>query len=333
MRRRSVAAFVAAFVLAGALAAVGYRFALWGAAVAACRHHPDPTAFLAYCEAPEFGHYEQGAFYLRLEPQALEALRGADVITFGTSRAQHAFSTDIVRAYFHARAIRFYALGFSYVEPAALPLAIVRNERLRPKIVIIVADTFFAPSEASPAIRAVIGSNVPLADRLSATAGYLAKSVFVAGWASFCPTLPLACPQRRAAIYRTRADGMWVWRDLYAADVSLAIPDDLATLEAYPRAYAARDRDAALQFLQAAGIPPACAVITATPTRRLNFYEYAETLGQSIGATVIVPRLSGLAAIDDNHLNWESAQRWSAAFLAEFDDVLRRCIHGVPPAG
>ena len=328
MRRQSFALFVLLFLISSLFAGLAYRFIEMSVATAACRQHPDDDTFLAYCETPAFGHYEQGAYYLDLEPDAVDALRRAEVISFGTSREQHAFSTDIVRDYFRARQVRFYALGFSYVEPAALPLALIRNEELKPRIAIIVADDFFAPSPGSPAIRALISEGAPIADRATMFLNYLTKWLIVAGWMDFCAVLPGACPQRFAAIHRHRSDGTWIWRDLYAADISLPIPDDPTTLRTYPVANVARDRQRALQFLQEMDVSPVCAVITATPTRHINFQDYATELGRSIGASVIMPRLADLAAIDNDHLNWESARRWSAAFLAEFDDVLRRCVTG-----
>src|ERR1700704_4535519 len=114
MRRKSLALFTVVFVASGIVAGATFRFVSWSISVLDCRQYADPDTFLAYCASPHFGYYEQGAYHLGLEPKAINALRQSEVIIFGNSREQFAFSTDVVRDYFEKRAVPFYALGFSY---------------------------------------------------------------------------------------------------------------------------------------------------------------------------------------------------------------------------
>src|ERR1035437_7450266 len=255
---RRFTGFILAFVIAGLLGAFVALFATWGSAFRSCRQYWGDDAYLAYCNNDKFAYYEHGALYLGLEPKAMAALRRAQVIFFGNSRVQHAFSTDAVRTYFKNRAISFYLLGFSYDEAGAFPMAIVQKQRLAPKVIIINTEEFFVPSAASPVARELIDSDNALRLRVRVWGEYLAKKAFVAAQGAICSLIPSACTQSIGAIYRRYADGTWIWRGTYSDDAAHPMPDDQSLLEAWSPPDAQRARDYALRFLAATGVKPDC---------------------------------------------------------------------------
>src|SRR5262245_34497393 len=95
--RRVFFSYLAVFVLVAGLAAVAYRLIDRGAAMMGCRVSSQPDTFLAYCDSKYFGDYEHGAYYFGTEPRAIAHLQRAEVIAFGSSRAQFAFSAEAVR--------------------------------------------------------------------------------------------------------------------------------------------------------------------------------------------------------------------------------------------
>ena len=52
----------------------------------------------------------------------------------------------------------------------------------------------------------------------------------------------------------------------------------------------------------------------------------AGVFADRIGATFIAPRLDHLGSPDGSHLDTESSERWSAAFLVLLEPVLKRCL-------
>jgi hypothetical protein len=45
-----------------------------------------------------------------------------------------------------------------------------------------------------------------------------------------------------------------------------------------------------------------------------------------MGASYVAPTVDGLSTMDRNHLNPNSAAKWSAAFLKELEPFLSRCL-------
>src|SRR5690349_12039247 len=91
--RKSLLAYLFVFAVVSVTAGLSYRLLDWGLDVIGCKQYKQPGAFLAFCESPRYGDYEHGAYYFDLEPEAIEALKKAEVLFLGNSRAQFAFST------------------------------------------------------------------------------------------------------------------------------------------------------------------------------------------------------------------------------------------------
>ncbi len=294
-------------------------------AVLSCRQHAEPDAFLAYCNDPQFGDYEHGAYFFDLEPSAIEHLRTADVIFFGDSRVQYAFSTDALQQYFRERSIRYYLLGFGYQDRASFASALVEKYHLEPKAVVIDADPFFDDYLSPPAAR-VVGDARHLWINTPAWIEYLTKKQLINFQLLACRHYAQACSSRQPTLYRARADGAWVSRDLFAKPNEERIETHPG--EYYPKEQAVADQSIAAKFLVGAGVKPRCAIITAIPNSNVDTAEYAADIGSLIGAPVVQPQISGLATIDGSHLTTASAEQWSAEFLRESDSIIRKCMGG-----
>jgi hypothetical protein len=86
----------------------------------------------------------------------------------------------------------------------------------------------------------------------------------------------------------------------------------------YPK-YTANARE----FLSQLGVRPDCVVFTLVPNN-MQDESVARMLAQKIGATFIAPHFQGIVTVDTMHLSKPSAMRWTPAFLAGLEPVLRR---------
>src|SRR5262245_9212727 len=62
------------------------------------------------------------------------------------------------------------------------------------------------------------------------------------------------------------------------------------------------------------------------PNNKLDAPAIASRLAQRLGTQVILPNVESLSLLDDLHLNFDTAERWSAAFLTELTPILQRCL-------
>ena len=177
-----LAVLLSTALLSGVVSYVG----VWTAKVAGCRMLDRPGAYLAYCDTPAFGSYEHEAYALRVEPDAVGAMRDAQVLFLGNSRVQFAFSTPQTDEFFQGIGASYHLLGFGYGESSAFPRDLLRRDPPRSKVVVINADPFFQPLY-SPAAHEMRGR------RQGAWMDAALKKAFgrVQPW--LCRTL-LACP-------------------------------------------------------------------------------------------------------------------------------------------
>ncbi|KAB0269703.1 hypothetical protein [Microvirga brassicacearum] len=317
MRTTASPSYAVLFLIA-ALLAGGLAFSVqWGIRSSACRPFSKPGTYLAFCSTARYGDYEHGAYFLGYESEAVDNLRKADVLLLGNSRAQFAFSTDSVETYFGARGLRYHLLGFGYNETSEFPVQLIERYGLRPRALVINADRFFAEWLSPPAKAVSSGS-------LAVRAEHVGKKIgpWIADHA--CAFGPIGCTRNSPTIYRSHATGRWIWANL------LATPQQRATNLGIQQIKAS-DADiegiaqVAESFLKRIGISRECLVLTAAP----NDFDETKTLVQRLGARlrwpVIYPIVEDLATIDGSHLNEPSAERWSAAVVAELEGALGDC--------
>lgn len=275
-----------------------------------------PGVFMASCQNPYYVDYEHGAFFYQLEPQAIRNLRAADVLIMGSSRPQFAFSADATANYFAVNRWRYFLFGFAYVQKSAFPEILMRRLNLHPKLLIIDADPFFSDQLNGPA------ENVVNED---ARFSYRLKQIFQSFHARLCVAAHALCVPKDRTLYRSSSDGRWIWLHSFSEDVSLPI--------AKPVSISQREMDKAVdtgrRFLADVRLPKACVILTGVPTRT-NAEQSAAILSRALGLPDVQPAISGLATLDGEHLNRESATRWSQAFFKVAETAIRRCLDLYP---
>lgn len=322
--------YLAVFAASAILCGFAFRFIDWSADVLGCTLNRTPGAFLAYCTSEQYGDYEHGAYYLDLEPRAVEAMRRAQVLIFGNSRAQFGFSTDAVRRYFSGRGVSFYLLGFGYSDGDTFAAALIRKYRLHPRFVIVDTNPFFTGFVSVPAKAMLPGGpswwGRPI-DWAKDWWGYLTKKAFNSLQPLVCRARPSLCTGISTTFYRSFDSGFWLLN-------MSGFPDDagypvngrkLVTLSGRSLP---TDAANANHFLDLLRLPRECVVLTAAPSTALDAEPYVKELGNLTGLRVVLPELQDLKTIDASHLAPSSAQRWSAAVMQEIDPLLARCVFG-----
>lgn len=310
--RRFAVAFVAVAVLVGACVLVFGRVP----AMARCRPAAMPDSFLTDCNG--VGDYEHAAYALGLEPRALDALARAKVVFLGNSRAQFAFSTRAVAERFTEPAAPAYRIGFGYGEASTFAKGVLARAGAKPKVAVVNADPFFSTKLSAPALRIRDDS---FRARIGALRIKLAQSLREAA----CARLSLAflCRGHAGAIYRSPADGAWLWQGSYTTRQRAT---EVAADPGSPLDMAADTLAQARAFLAETGLAPRCLVLTSVPNSKLDAEAVAAALAEALGARLLIPRVPGLRTLDGSHLDAESAERWSGAFLAGLEPVLRACL-------
>lgn len=310
--RRFGLAFLAAFLFCGSGTLVLGRLP----AAARCRPSASPDTFMGECRG--IGDYEHAAYAFALEPRAVAALGAAQVVMLGNSRAQFAFSSEAARRWFSERGVAAYRIGFGYDEGAPFALTVMGRAGTRARLAIVNADTFFTDRRSLPASRI---RDEPWRSWVAALRTRAALDLR----AAICANVPLAlaCKGKRSAIHRVRGDGAWAWRD------SLTPAGGATAIDAAPGeeiVFPPETADRARAFLAGTGVNPRCLVLTSVPNSLVEARAATAALARDLGASAILPRIGGLRTIDGSHLEAESAEAWSAVFLAELDPILHACL-------
>lgn len=266
--------------------------------------------YLAYCGATGFGDYDYGAFWLGLEPAATDAATNAQVLFLGNSRMQLALSTEATDAWFKSLRVRYYLLGFAYNGNYKFEAPLLRKLGPTPKVYVINLDLFFEQSETPPA-RMVMRDG-------SARTQYERKR----GWQDLhkqvCASLPAICGDE-VAFFRSRATGAWVITggQFNSKPVSYDESVDQDVVEAY----AASGRE----FLSNLTVGRECKILTMVPTVATGVGT-ANAIALALDLTLIAPEMSGLNTFDESHLDQQSAERWSTAFIEAAGPQIRKCL-------
>jgi hypothetical protein len=306
-----LAIFVIVFLVTAGCGIVGSS--VWNARNCAIPHRAD--AFVAYCNDPALGHYEHGALYYGLEPAAIANLRAADVLILGNSRAQFAFSTDAVSRYFESRNIKYFVLGFGHGEMSDLPAAIMLKYGANPKVIIANADPFFSHQRSEMAEQLLHGS-------ISVRLKYVLKGVTLDAFASICSIAPSLCGSPASFVYRSSVNGFWMPMrfplDRAIAFHPSAEPFDQNLIDLWSKA--------GLEFLQATGIDRDCVILTGVPAPNYATAALASGLGKLMDVGVLNVSVPLMNTFDNAHLNVETAQRWSEAFLGRANSMIEKCL-------
>ena len=270
--------------------------------------------YLSYCNVASYGDYDHGAIWFDLEPAATAAVANARVLFLGNSRTQFAFSSETTANWFSSLSVSYYLLGFFHNENYTFEMPLIRKLHPRARVYVVNIDSFFDPSESQP------GKMVMLDE--SARARYEQKRDWQRMHRAICPRFGVACGNE-GAFFRSRSSG--AWRVTGGPFPTQAVSyDDRIDHKMLP-AYTA----AARKFLPDLTAEHACTILTIVPTVETRIGT-ANAIASAVGWKLVAPRLSGLTTFDKVHLDEESAQRWSAAFLEEAGPQIQKCLSEKP---
>jgi hypothetical protein len=277
-----------------------------------------PDRFVANCNAPAYGEYEHGAYWFGLEPSALNFAASADVLFLGNSRLQFAFSTAATDSWFSSASISHYLLGFAQFENAIFTKPLLRKVRPQAAVYVINVDGFFSEYE-SPAARTLMRDE---------TAGlwYEVKGFWQLAHKTICMRVRLICGHQYV-IFRSRKTGAYYDED---APRFVGLTKPVSYDQKFDRSEIVEELPSAVDFLSGLPVRRECVILTMVPTVDVK-NAAANALAIELGMNLIAPRLDGLQTFDGSHLDYESAERWSKAFLQEAAAQIRRCV-GKPPA-
>lgn len=267
-------------------------------------------AYLGYCGATSYGDYDHGAIWFGLEPAAAAAAAKADVLFVGNSRTVFGFSSKATSDWFSSRSVSYYLLGFSHFENYTFEAPLLSKLRPRAKVYIINIDSFFERSETGP------GKTV-MRDE-SARSRYEEKRRWQTIHKAICTTFKLACGNDEA-IFRSRSAGHWYVTGgrFKGAPVSYDGDVDKNKLASYTAS--------GKEFRPSLSVSRSCVILTIVPTVKTGIGT-ANAIATALGLKLVAPKLAELTTFDQFHLNPESAQRWSAAFLEEAGPQIRKCL-------
>lgn len=267
--------------------------------------------YLGYCEANAYGDYDHGAFWFDLEPQAIDSARAADVLFLGNSRTEMGFSTPAIGRWFAEHDFNYYLLGFSHSDNAAFIGPLLENLHPRARVYVINADWFFVDNQTPPAHEVM--SSPQSRQR------YQRKAAWQGVHRRICTSFPSICGNR-LAFFRDRETGQWIssgTNGFPAAPINSAAPLDRTMIEPL--------RARGEVFLARLAVPRDCVILTYVP-QPYDERALAQAVAAELGVTFISPELDGLSTPDSSHLNRESAERFSRAFIEAADPTLRRCL-------
>jgi hypothetical protein len=276
--------------------------------------------YVSYCSNRGYSDYEHGALYYGLEPLAIEAMRTADVLFLGNSRVQMGWDSEILKRRFSQLGIRYYVLGFGYVEQMRFALALIEHQELRPKALVINADPFFEDvvTEASrPILEKSFAEVEP--GFIYRRALYRLKSTICGPASSLKNTL--ACSGGRGTIYRNRLDGIWRPPSWPKSDPIINPPPTSLTWSTTIATFVTN----AARFRAQVDVKRECMILTVIPAHEWSTSP-AIDIARSLGFPVVIPDLPGLSTSDGSHLTADSAKLWSDAFLDAASSRIRDCV-------
>jgi hypothetical protein len=235
--------------------------------------------------------------------------RRADIMILGNSRTQFAFPSPALRAFEARHGVLVFSMGFPFAESYLFPLQIIRKFDLRPRIVIVNVDGFFADDE-SPFARKVrtdgrwAAMRVLFESRVSALVAPLWSRVFP----SFVE------PPSSFYLLRSSTHGAWLPMNWPHRDKTCREPVDRGTLH--------RWRRSALLFKEEMARRRARIVLTCIPSTAAECTpEIARQIAALLHVAAVVPSVGALSTGDGSHLCPGSARRYARAFLADLEQL------------
>ena len=282
-------------------------------------------SYLARCESESYGDYDTKAFLYDLEPAAVRNAKDSTVVFTGNSRIQFTFGTDAVRQHFTNTGIKHYLLGFGDSREAFLQ-ALLQKMAIQPKLLIVQTDSWYFGwlGDAEPFKASQFSGFAPATVRYQQLKQWIhrhlcSSTVFIDRFG--------ACPDKNV-LFRNRSSGEWdytsiTWgRPVHQFGFDYAVDNEL--LE--------RQKPYARKFMDVINVPRNCVVFTSVPWPHQHLGT-GRALAEYLGVRFVLPKLSGLKTFDNSHLDAESAERFSEAFMRELAPILQECVAATPANG
>lgn len=257
----------------------------------------------------------------------LEHLRKADIVFLGNSRTVFAFPDKPMDSFASRYGVRCYNLGLGYAETCMFPMEILRKHDLRPGIIVVNEDMFFAPPSAFAGQILASHGWALVRDWVEASGSYLYWR-YGAITPHFLPQIPVPMEQNRAkasAMFRSERTGTWL--TVNRSDGAMPVRLEGGHFEEID-SESMRIAQGFLDFLRSRNI---ALVLTHVPSGDpLGSHERARKMAKELQVAFIAPTPEGLATMDNSHLNRPSAEAFASAFLQElasssvFQEMVKR---------
>jgi hypothetical protein len=249
---------------------------------------------------------------------AIAYAKGADAVIVGDSRSQIGFLREELAAYTEREGVRFYNMSLGFFEGDPFFTEVIRRQDLRPRYLIVNVDVsqgnFF---RAEPSA---------LGKKILAGGGWTAQKYIYGRYMSDIveSTVQKAFPyypgpKQGTVMYRSWSNGFWNRDKMIGYKGPYPVKPFVDTQSADERA---EEQQRARVFAREMEARGSRVVFTWVPASYMN-RDRAKAIAEAAGVPFISPDLEGLATIDEGHLDGESAERFSIAFLDEFNDWRR----------
>jgi hypothetical protein len=224
---------------------------------------------------------------------------------------QFGFSTDTTDKWFAEKSARHYLLGFSYNEGHVFATDVVRKVRPQARVYVINLDGFFAPY-ASPIVKTLTNDD-------SAQQDYRNKRTWQWAHRSLCGRLPVLCGSE-FTVFRVKPTGRWIAEGKFELQTQPTSENPAIDEEALKEQTALGHF-----FLDRVTARRECIILTMVPTVQTT-QATAKAIAAAVNLELVSPTLDDLRTFDGSHLDKESAERWSAAFLEAAGPRIQKCL-------
>jgi hypothetical protein len=309
-----------AFWVCAAASAFAFLFRPAAAPQADIVTHRDPPSddefYLAHDRG---GHIDHHVIYHGIDRVVRERLRAADVLFLGNSRLMFALDPTTLAGFFVPLGLQYYVLGFGHEEQDDFPLQIIRDNDLRPSLVVVNADLFFAGRRSEWAARVIEESDFD-AWKVQFE-GETAHRVRRALHRIVPHYVDLGHGHREVVLYRSRENGTWFVANEFADGSSFAWPPGDRTLPGVAA------RESAAAFKREVEARGARLVLCLVPGPDVSLHR-ARAFAEQLSVPMIVPNPGALRTIDNSHLSPDSARRVASDLLGQLRAHLPRVEAG-----
>ena len=276
--------------------------------ISVAQRPPDPSYYLAHDRG---GHLDHDVLYHGIDPEALAYLKRADILFVGTSRMMFALRSRILSPWAAAHGVTYYAFGFGYRDGDEWALELIRRHDLRPRLVVVNVDGFFARPLSAGARRTRLDSAFGARKRvLEGEVGHEVRRVVhqvIPNWVDLYgrPGFPFG---NEFIAYRSRRDGVWAISP-WPVPAMAAASVDYQVEPVGPRV-----GEAARTFKNELDTRGSRMVLTYVPTPD-DSGGNPVAIGAMLGVPVVGMGVDGLTSHDGSHLSEESAVFWSRRLI------------------